>query len=475
MMDFIKKRLFLIICCGIIVLSLGVFAWGMMIISSNKNELSKVQSAASKVATLRRQAVHDNIISQLKIQAGIAQSDEKNVRKIAHDTTSNRPLIFGKVFPKPAEEANRKYYYNQFSTNYCGFVDKLIAGLNGGDHPSQVEEQKVRDNYKKSSGLAAGAAGGDLGMPGMEMPGMGMPGMGGGYVRKGGGKSPVEKLIEDLRRRRAQAISLYVSPNAFCCYSYWSEQPEGDRKVMMINSWFTQIAAWIQQDVVLSIGQLNKTSVSVLKNPVKRLIEISFDGPGAGQANSNRGAAAAVRTPLAGASYMGQSRAVGRSVSELILPTYIKKPSKSSSATRNVMTGTSQGGTGNIAVPWTNHYSDKLVDVVQFKLVVIIDSTKIISFVNALQSPKGAVGQNLRNQITVLQTETEPLDITAEHQAGYYYGNASLVVLKLACEYVFFKIDDPNSKRDYEECKPAPVKAMFEKKAAAPVNSVYGG
>ena len=61
--------------------------------------------------------------------------------------------------------------------------------------------------------------------------------------------------------------------------------------------------------------------------------------------------------------------------------------------------------------------------------------------------------QYLRNQITVLQLECEPLDLDAEKQAGYYYGSASLTSLRLVCDYFFFK-------NGYEDKKPAVVKKI---------------
>ena len=56
----------------------------------------------------------------------------------------------------------------------------------------------------------------------------------------------------------------------------------------------------------------------------------------------------------------------------------------------------------------------------------------------------------------MLDISTEPLDSESENMAGYYYGKASLVVLRLNCEYTFFKF---NSK--YVDAKPEAVKEFI--------------
>ena len=60
---------------------------------------------------------------------------------------------------------------------------------------------------------------------------------------------------------------------------------------MLRDSWFGQLSLWIQEDVTLSINQMNDIEASVMENPIKRLVEISFCGnvSGSGQMGARMG------------------------------------------------------------------------------------------------------------------------------------------------------------------------------------------
>jgi hypothetical protein len=124
---------------------------------------------------------------------------------------------------------------------------------------------------------------------------------------------------------------------------------------------------------------------------------------------------------------------------------------------------TGGGFEGQITPPWTHRVSDSLVDVVHFETAVVIDTERINDFINVLQSEKttpvvlsdGKTGtKNWRNQITVLLISVDPIQVDSEKAAGYYYGSASLGVLRVVGEYIFFK-------NGYDKYKPEIVKKMF--------------
>ena len=110
---------------------------------------------------------------------------------------------------------------------------------------------------------------------------------------------------------------------------------------------------------------------------------------------------------------------------------------------------------------WTGHVSDETAHVVHFELGVIIDTTQVIAFMNALQSLKEAGEINQRNQITVLEWQTEPLEIEKEKFAGFHYGSGSLTTLRLICEYIFFR-------EGYAKHMPKPVTKLFEEDEVPP-------
>ena len=259
-MGFIKKRLFLIACIAAFLLGVGLFIPGMMINAENRKELVKVESQYNKVDRLAGQAVHKNELAHYKENAELAQKDAKKVDELARQTTS-RALIHKKVFPEPLERQSRIIYYQEFAANYCRLIDNLMKITNGGSRPSEVDKMKVREEYRKRSG-AAGERGGGLFLDGQSRRSRG---------------TPEDKLLDDLSLSRAKEISVYINPYSFCCYDYWKDHPgTGARLEMLQDSWFTQVAAWIQEDVVLAVNQVNSIEKSVLENPVKRLIEISF-------------------------------------------------------------------------------------------------------------------------------------------------------------------------------------------------------
>ena len=283
--------------------------------------------------------------------------------------------------------------------------------------------------------------------------------------------SQEEKLIEDLRRRRAEEIAVYAGVDAFCRYDYWRqddlwEEDLGDTSTMQLNSWFTQIAAWIQEDVVATIKATNGGSESVAASAIKRLISISFSAEESSQrqtsSKSRGGADGAVR---------------GRG--SLSLPEYVtslKKQTRQSGSSRSRQSVSTAGVMwGNMVESWTGRVSDGLLDVVHFEVAVVVDTSRITDFLGALREAKYTVSEqdgrsvqtNKRNQIVVLQISMEPVDVEVEQQSGYYYGPASVAVLRVACEYSFFR-------EGYVRHMPASVKELLSVTAAAKTSGGLG-
>jgi len=463
-MEFIKKRLFLILCVSVVVLGGAILAWGMVINSANKKKAADLQAQYDGVARLRGKLVHDNELAQWKSQAQRAQEDVKGVKKRALDTT-RRELIYDKVFPRPRDTVNQITYYEEFAVRYCAQVKKLLRMIKAADRPSQMEEQREREKYYQTP------TGGDSAkttakkmtaspIPGVMEMNIAQP------ARRGttATDSPADKLVEDLRRRRAEELSVYIDLDAFCAYKYWKNKPSASLDEMLKNSWFSQLASWIQEDVVLSIQQVNDSSRSVLQNPIKRLIEISFMGDitvnPVGSAGDRVGSGAMLRGGALGVAL--------RNNSENTLPGYVMAGSGSARGASNPAMGFGDSS-ASIKSSWTGRSCDGLADVVHFEVAVIVDSTHIVAFTNAMQSKKGIGTPNERNQITVLNLEIEPVDVLAEEKAGYYYGPSSLVVLRIDCEYVFIK-------SGYEKFMPIPVKASFqtEDKGRSTSDNIYG-
>ncbi len=436
-MNFIKKRLFLIGCVAAFLAGVGFFVPAMMINTGNLKDFSGIKAEYDKVSnTMSRNAVHNNVLAKLRENRDRVHEDAQKVILLARQT-SNRPLIYQKVFPKPWEASSKIIYYRNFADAYYKLIDRFIGEyLGGGPRPSPAEEEKIREEYRKTSVDGGRGMGGAFSM---------------GASRTRVAETPEAILIDELRRDRAGQINVYVSPDSFCCYDYWKNHDgTGNAEALLMDSWFTQVAAWIEEDVVLSINQVNNRDASVLKNPVKRLIEISFAG-GPATPSGDRATTSSART---GTSSRQRESLVGRREqgSESYLPDYvIRKSSSDSRDEQEVLTGT-------MTTSMTKRASDEFIDVVHFELAVIVDTTAVIDFINALQSLKHNRQDpdlHKRNQISVLEYVLEPVDVEQEIAAGYHYGPASLGVMRIVCEYFFFK-------SGYEKDKPEPVKQLFQ-------------
>lgn len=499
-MNFIKKRLFLIVCVMVFLVGVCLMVLSTMVRADNLKELAKIEAEYKNMSSLRSQVVHENVLSKLKKNAEDAQSDAARVAEIAGQS-SKRPLLFKEVFPEPKE--SQTLFYEYFAENYCRAIDGFIQQLNGGDRPSTTEIDRLLQDHRERSGGVSGT--GNLG--GRYSPSM---------SDRSSSETLEDKLISGLYVSRAKKVSCYVNPDVFCCYDYWKSHPDGPRDTMLLDSWFTQLAAWIQEDVVLSINQLNRVEVSVLENPVKRLIEVSFGGAEAGTmmtggatvtsrssasagqpsgALSSAGVAGIVnpsRLGLGGFQYdgYGGGNAAARrdANSGSRLPGYVMfqksvgmgvpgvpgVPGMPMTMTMPGSVGTASGSegslTGTMTTPLTDRSSNDLIDVVHFEVAVIIDSTRINDFTNALQDIKYSADDpesSKRNQITILKLQIDPVDMEAEKTLGYRYGVASLSVLRLVCEYVFFKAG-------YEAYKPDPVKKLLLQETSGDSRTGFG-
>lgn len=425
-MDFIKKRLFLICCILIVLLGVGIFLSGMMVASDNRVERDNIETLYESIPPLTNRIVRDEELTQIEKIARLVENDRDTIYTLAWQTT-NRPCIYEEVFPELDNEDFRIFHYAEFGKKYCRLIESFLRDLNAGDSPSDAEEEKKRLEYQES------------------LSGVGSQ----DYTRQVRDTENIQILLENLRMERSQQIAIYATTDSFCCYDHWKSQPMGDKKTMLLDSWYTQLAAWIQEDVVQAISQINGSSQSVSDSPVKRLIEISFGGAKAASVSPRKSASSTYqKTEKGGAPRHFEG-------SEYNLPAYVLK-SKTERSDSDVLVG-------EMAPSFTKRACDDLVHVVHFELAVVIDSTKIADFINTLQSEKYTLTpqtdgtllkQNKRNQITVIQLDIDPIDIEAEKNAGYYYGPASLKVLRIIGEYIFFQ-------KGYQKYIPQPVREII--------------
>jgi len=449
-MNFIKKRLFLIVSMLLILVAGSLFLYGKTVEKKNATNNQTVLTKYNQIQSISREGVHNNVLKKLKTLAILANQDMEEVKKKAKQTTA-RPFLNPDIFPEPKGQ-NPLIKYQKFAYAYCRSVDDFLQKLGAGVPPSPIEERRLREKIlNRPANTTRTSSFGSRRSPSF------------GLGSSQGPRTDEQIEIDELRKQRAQNISIYSDTTSFFAYDFWENPQPDEKNALLHDTWFSQLACWIQEDVVLAIQKINENSKSVPTSPIKRLIEISFQGTSVGTSGySDRRAtyraSASPGSRLASATTnLGAARRIGGNVE--FLPGYLLPPDPS------VNTGMTGGvkNIGQIADSWTQRISGGLVDVVQFEVALVIDTMKIDAFLNALQSEKyteiiqnnsSKTTKHNRNQITVLQIMIEPLEIDLEKQSGFYYGPGSLGVLRLVGEYVFFK-------SGYETNMPIPVKDML--------------
>lgn len=416
-MAFLRKHLFLVLCAAAVLIGVGLLAMGLVANTANQKSFAELKRQTDAVPRLAVQAVHNDEIEYYKKQADRIRRESQEIERQALQTTK-RPLIHSRVFPEPPADS-WKLYYREFADTYCATVADLLRQLNAKDRPSDMEIKL------HSGGTASGTT-----------------------DRTDRRESQDKKLSEELSRERAIDISVYASPGIFSCYNEWNSQDweTADKEVLFVNGWFTQIAAWIQEDIVQAIRQINADSQTVADSQVKHLVNISFAG-------KSFGGRMAVRSSLSGSGATGRrSSGARRLAKDTHLPAYVLRDPKSSTA----------GLTGQMVLPWTKRCTESIYDVVHFGITVVIDTTAINDFMNILQDEKttpasaeNGTGTLRRSQITVLQCDILPLDNKAAQAERYYYGPGSLAEVQLVCEYIFFR-------KAYDHLKPQAVKDLLK-------------
>ncbi len=409
-MGLIKKNLLLIVFILIFLAGMGIFAYGWTVFGKNDEKIQTVDRKYRKIKGLRSKLVANNVLANYERVANASKRSQEEFRNDIIATT-DRPLIFDGVFPKPSG-LTFDNLYQDFSGMYCDLVDGYLKTLNAGSRPSVVDEEAVRSKIDSTSSVGGGIR---------------------GLNSNAATNTGADIQVNELRKERSRKISIYANHNSFFAYEFWRNFQLDKNDTMLKNSWYTQIGHWIQEDVVHAIRDINYPSRSVAKSPVKRLIEISFGGPafsGRPSVSDDKRKAEIV------------TRRVNNSV--YMTPEYLRaRASKAGASGKG-----SSGSYGQMTYAWTKRSSDKLVDVVHFEIAVVIDSTRINDFIDVLQSDKftedvsgnGEITKtNRRNQMTVLQIQLDPLNITEEEKGGFFYGPSSLKVLRVICEYTFYR------------------------------------
>lgn len=184
----------------------------------------------------------------------------------------------------------------------------------------------------------------------------------------------------------------------------WSKD---DGLPTMLQLWEAQVGLWIQQDIAEAIARTNRVQdphMSVVDAPVKRLIRIELV-PGFVGLHGFRGG-------LVGPAYSVGYPDLGKDTPATELPP----------ANRKIQDDYSLSPTGR--------HSNALYDVLHARVIVVVDSQHIHTFLHELQKV---------NFMTVLKMDIKDIDEYQALREGYLYGTADVVQVKLLLETIWLR------------------------------------
>jgi len=407
--DVFKDYLSLLVPVVIVLVAALVFIPGQLMSSKLKNHIASesISKRGKQVQSLNRSDISD---SQWKVEKEYMEACAEDANQIAliAAQSSRRQLLSYKIFPKP--KGISTLIFEQFGQQFRDSVDALIGQARACDCPTDVELQRSMQSYSSSGSYRGGR-----GSPGML------------FKTPYGGSSDAEAAIKDaLCRDKAESASVYSNPSDLSGYEFWErgEPRSGKSKKSdkftytgtdeaVKDCWYYQLAYWIIEDVIDTIGALNSESDSVFTSPVKRLMAVSFT-------TSDR-------------------RSISRGKTAGDRPSYVL----------TVKDGLTE--------PWTGRLCNDDIDVVHFNVVVVVSTKSVLPFMQQLCSAKqhkfrGFFGESQEqifkhNQITILESNIRSVDRGDTSHSLYRYGEDAVVELDLTCEYIF-------NKNGYDKIKP---------------------
>jgi len=201
-------------------------------------------------------------------------------------------------------------------------------------------------------------------------------------------------LEEKMRRDRAEHYKIYLDQDALEYGKSFTK--EEARPATYDQIWYAQNMQWIDQDVAEAIARINKDAKNIMDAPVKQLKKVS------------------VAEDFA--QYMVFRAAGGAAPSPDAPP-----PPPDEDAMKGKAYG--QNETGRVCNP--------LYDVIQFRVEMNVDATKLPMILTELQ--RGHL-------ITVFRVDAQVVDARAAvTEGGYVYGSAPIVQLWLECEELFMR------------------------------------
>lgn len=365
-----------------------------------KNNINRMSvNSGRQLASLSSEQISPRHIEVEREYQDLYAKDANEIVSLVRQTTL-RELLSYQIFPEPNDTS--VLIFHDFAKRYRDSIEELVHQVNGREQPAVSE---IIRNLKKSGSdtdRLSLSADYSIGAGKQQLPLDRM--------------TEIERtIIDELCRSTAQSGLVYVNITEVPGYNYWdigakSEYSQGARyqyqtaQQSVKECWYWQLGYWIIEDIFQTISAMNADCQNILNCPVKRLVSIEF----------------------------GSKSQAGYASTTLNYdkpPGYVASPKD------------------YLVMSFTKRVSGEKIDVVHFRLSVLVSADAVMPFMNELCSSKEHIFRGWKgagqprtykhNQITILLSRAEPIKPdTRDHQL-YRYGDDLVFQLDLVCEYIF--------------------------------------
>ena len=419
----IRHNSSLLVAVIIAVVAIAVFI-PTQLISSKLEKQVEVESV-SKGKIVQSQSMNAVSGEQWKAEQKYQQSyaeDANQIKDLVRQSTE-RELLSYKIFPEPIDTS--ALIFEEFGQRFREGVEQILARIDASDCPSDAELDRslqstaLRSRYGRRRPISVRSLSRYFS---------------GSYY---GRWSDIDAtIIDEICREKANSISVYAHPLDVSGYEFWRDYQNPGRDEAVKDCWYWQVGYWVIEDVTDTIVAMNAGSDSVFTSPVKRLLNVSF------ALKDRRYGRATMRQSMRG---LRTKRALEDK------PSYILA----------VEDGLTKSCTARFC-------SDD-IDVIHVNVTVVVSADAVLPFMQKLCSAKehkfrGWDGRLeppetfKHNQITILESNIQPIDLESAEHAFYRYGEDAVVELDLICEYIF-------NKAGYDKIKPQAIKDELQTEA----------
>jgi hypothetical protein len=311
-MDFVKKNLFLLICGVVGLASVGIMIWqitSMGQVTDAMQSVARIESSLSKFSGSK--AVNPEMVQREYDRVDLVQEYHKKLIEHFAGSTEFKPLMENLLPDPPPGEAGKLLRY-EFRFAYQNGMRDLLKTLRAGSPPTRADVEHVADYLRKkemeaklTTDSTAGQKpaigtvspvrpGGALAQKKPDMPPMDGPASVEAYwtaLAEQAGSSP--DMIASISNARAALC--YANVDLGGSFELHPLFLPGDAEPRMKQIWTAQLWYWLQRDVVDRLASVNNDAASKVQgawvgtSPVKHVKSIRISDYIKDEAPAKRG------------------------------------------------------------------------------------------------------------------------------------------------------------------------------------------